>query len=245
VALPGGVYPALTCSSCHAALDRGGALRLGLPNHRFDLGRAKDDYSRRRTLYSTWGPGRIDVAADGQDNPVVIADVRAVRFQKYLHRTANVRNSLPWLALRVETGLITAHYDAVRPTPRDAFALAYFLWTLGDGFDVDAPLRDPGRRWFEQRCGKCHEGQAHAGIPVAAEAIDSPVARMPSIARGTGKLQAVSLMGVSGRERLLYGGEAHGLGELLDPNRNAGGHYVGRGLSDVERRAIQAYLEKL
>jgi hypothetical protein len=171
--------------------------------------------------------------------------LRAVRFQKYLHRTANVRNSLPWLALRVETGLITAHYGAVRPTPRDAFALAYFLWTLGDGFDVDAPLRDPGRRWFEQRCGKCHEGPAHVGIPVAAEAIDSPVARMPSVARGTGKLQAVSLMGVSGRERLLYGGEAHGLGELLDPNRNVGGHYVGRGLSDVERRAIQGYLEKL
>jgi hypothetical protein len=245
VALPGGVYPSLTCSSCHASVDTEGRLRHGLANYRFDIGKAKDDYTSQRSLYSTWGSGRVDIAADGRDNPIVIADLRAVRHQAYLHRTANVKNSLLGLALRVETGLITAHYNAVRPARQDAFALAYYLWTLGDGFDTVAPMHHPGRRAFEQHCGKCHRGPSHAGNPVVAEAIDSPVAKMPSAARGTGKVQTISLLGVSARQRLLYGGEARGVDELLDPKRCAGGHYVGRTLSVAERSAIRGYLEGL
>jgi hypothetical protein len=245
VALPGGVYPSLTCSSCHSSVDGHGNLLQGVPNHRIDIGKAKDDYTSQKSLYSTWGPGRVDVAADERDNPVVIADVRAVRFQRHLHRTANVKNSLLTLALRVETGLITAHYDAVRPSCMDAFALGYYLWSLGDGFDTDTPMHHPARPLFERHCASCHQGQPHAGEPIPAESIQSPVAGMPSTARGTGKVQTISLLGVSRRTRLLYGGEAHGIDELLDPNRKAGGHYVGRKLDDAERRAIQGYLEGL
>jgi hypothetical protein len=245
VALPGGVFPALTCSSCHSAVDTNGKLCLGVPNHRIDIGRAKDDYTNMKSLYSTWGPGRVDIAADDRDNPVVIADVRAVRFQQYLHRTANVKNSLTALALRVETGLITAHYDAVRPARKDAFALALYLWDLGKAFDTNAPMHHPGRPTFNQHCGSCHQGLSHAGKPVPAETIDSPVASMPSAARGTGKVQTISLLGVSNRNRLLFGGEAQGVGALLDPNRKVGGHYVGKNLSDAERRVIKEYLENL
>jgi mono/diheme cytochrome c family protein len=245
VALPGGVFPGLTCSSCHSSVDSHGNLRHGVPNHQFDLGRAKDDYVHMQTLYSTWGPGRVDVAADGEDNPVVIGDVRAVRFQQYLHRTANIKNSLAALALRLETGLILAHQKAVRLTPQDAFALAYYVWTLGEGLYTDAPMRHPGRRVFERHCASCHEGPAHTGKPVSPEIIESPVASMRNAARGTGKMRPPSLLGVSDRKRLLFGGEADGIDGLLDPNRSKGGHYVGKRLDDAERRAIKGYLESL
>jgi hypothetical protein len=245
VALPGGIFPALTCSSCHASVKGAAELRPGVPNHRIDIGKARDDYTNLRSLYSTWGPGRVDVAADERDNPVVIADVRAVRYERYLHRTANVRNSLVALALRVETGLITAHSNAVRPTPKDAFALAYYLWNLGKAFEPADRKQHPGRREFEKHCASCHQGPALAGEPVSAESIDSPTARMPSVVRGTGKVQTISLLGVSDRRRLLFGGEATSLEQLLDPNRQVGGHYVGKKLSHGERGAILQYLQRL
>lgn len=242
VALPGGVFPALTCSSCHASVDQSGKLRPGVPHHRFDIGKAKDDAMHGRSLYSTWGPGREDIAADGQDNPVVMADLRPVRFQTHLHRTANVRNSLVALALRVETGIITAYSSKVRPEPRDAFALAYYLWTLGDALDHEAPLRHPGRPVFERHCVSCHQGPALAGAAVAPTIIDSPVAHMPNTARGTGKVRTPSLLGVSARSLFLYGGEANGIDGLLDPARKSGGHTVGASLTEHERQTIAAYL---
>lgn len=245
VALPGGVFPSLTCSSCHGSVDLSGRLRPGIPNHQFDLGKAKDAYTRAQTLYSTWGPGRVDISADGRDNPIAIADVRAIRFQTHLHRTANVRNSLVMLALRIETGLIAAHRSAVRPTPKDAFALAYYLWSLGAQFNLEAPMHHPGRATFSEHCASCHNGAGHSGPPVTPESILSPVAMKPSPDRGTGTVQTISLLGVSSRRRLLFGGDAEGVHALLDPNRTEGGHYVGRQLTEDERRTIEAYLQSL
>jgi mono/diheme cytochrome c family protein len=245
VTLPGGVFPSLTCSSCHASVDGNGVLLAGVPNHRFDVGRARDDYVNARSFLSTWGPGRVDLTADDKDHPIVIADVRAVRFEAFLHRTANIKNSLTALALRVETGLIAAHFNKARPERKDAFALSYYLWTLGERFNLDAPLRHPGRALFVQHCASCHQGQSHAGPPVPPQAIQSPVAEMSGVARGTGKVQTISLLGLSSRRRLLYGGEALSIDQFLDPSRAAGGHYVGASLNAAERQAIKAYLERL
>jgi hypothetical protein len=245
VALPGGVYPALTCSSCHASVDGSGSLRPGVPNHQLDLGRAKDDYVKVKSLYSTWGPGRVDIAADGQNNPVVIADLRPVRFQRHLHRTANLRNSLPALAVRVETGLIQAHRSAVRPEHGDAFALATYLWSLSDGIAPQMASRPPPPPAFARHCGPCHQGPALAGDSLPAEFMKSPVADMPSSARGTGRLRTPSLLGVAARRLLLFGGEAEGIDGLLDPGRARGGHYFSAGLAADERSAIAEYLRAL
>jgi len=245
VALPGGVLPAFTCSTCHSSVGADGILRPGVPNHRLDLGKAKDDYARARSLYSTWGPGRVDLAADNQDNPVVIADVRAVRFQSHLHRTANVKNSLPALAVRVETGLVTAHRQEVRPTPVDAFALAYYLWRLGDSLRSPPAAGDRGSVVFGQHCARCHQGPGLSGPPVAAESIVSPVAQMPSAARGTGSLQSTSLRGLADRRLLLFGGYATGIDELLAPERKTGGHYFGQDLDAADRQALEDYLHQL
>jgi mono/diheme cytochrome c family protein len=245
VALPGGVYPSLTCSTCHGSTKPGSGLRAGVPNHLLDIGRAKDDYAGTRSLYSTWGPGRIDIAEDGHDNPVVIADVRAVRFQTHLHRTANVVNSLPTLAVRVETGLVTAHRQELRPTPLEAFALAYYLWRLGEDLPSPGATNPAGAALFAAHCAQCHAGPGFSGKPVAAEAIASPVAQMPSAARGTGTLQTVSLRGVSDRRLLLFGGQAAGLDALLGPDRKTGGHYFGQGLGPAERPALVDYVNAL
>jgi hypothetical protein len=244
VALPDGAMPALTCSSCHASVGADGTLRAGVPNHAFDIGKAKDDYVNVRSLYSTWGPGREDIAPDGADNPVVMADLRAVRFQSHLHRTANVKNSLVALALRIETGLVTAFAGDVRPDRRDAFALAYYLWTLGDSLDTKAPLLHPARATFQRHCGTCHQGPALAGQPIPPAAIRSPLAGQPGTARGTGTVRPPSLLGVSARRRLLYGGEADGIDGLLDPARQQGGHTL-NGMAASERQAIAAYLRAL
>jgi hypothetical protein len=243
--LPGGVFPSLTCSSCHSSVDTSGRLRPGVPNHDIDLGKARDDYTGARTFFSNWGPGRVNLTAEDKDHPVVIADVRAVRYQPYLNRTANIRNSLIALSLRVETGLIAAHYNSVRPARKDTFALSYYIWTLGEGFAPQVLMQHPGRAAFDKYCAQCHAGQAHAGTPVPPNDVQSPVAQLSGAARGTGKVQTISLLGVSSRGRLLYGGEARGLDEFLDPNRSAGGHYVGKRLSDADRRSIRAYLEQL
>lgn len=242
VALPGGVFPSLTCSSCHASVDDRGQMLPGVPNHRFDLGKAKDDYVNVRSLYSTWGPGREDIASDGKDNPVVMADLRPVRFQSYLHRTANVKSSLMTLALRVETGLITAHMGAVRPARKDAFALAYYLWTLGDSLHL---ATRPAPAAFERHCGKCHQGPALAGEAISPSTIQSPMADMPNTARGTGLVRIPSLLGVSNRSLLLYGGEAKGIDDLLAPARQEGGHAFGASLSAQEREAVATYLRSL
>ena len=244
VELPGGVYPAFTCSSCHSSATARGVLRPGVPNHRLDLGKAKDVHGASRSLYSTWGPGRMDIAADRHDNPVVIGDVRAVRFQTHFHRTANIVASLPALAVRVETGLITAHRQERRPTPLDAFAIAAYLWHLGEQLPAP-PISHPGVAPFDQQCARCHGGPGLSGKPVAADSIASPVAKMPSAARGTGNLQVTSLRGVADRELLLFGGYAQGFEDLLDPDRKSGGHPFGRDLDPAQRRALIDYLEHL
>ncbi len=242
IALPGGVFPSLTCSSCHASVDDRGELVAGVPNHRFDLGKAKDDYVNARSLYSTWGPGREDIAFDGKDDPLVMADLRPVRFQSHLHRTANVKTSLATLALRVETGLITAHMAAVRPARKDAFALAYYLWTLGDSL---RQATQPPPLAFQRHCGTCHKGPALAGESIPPSAIHSPMADMPNTARGTGLVRIPSLLGVSDRSLLLYGGEAKGIDDLMAPARREGGHAFSASLSIQEREEISTYLRSL
>jgi mono/diheme cytochrome c family protein len=146
------------------------------------------------------------------------------------------------LALRAETGLILAHQRALRPEHGDAYALAYYLWTLGDAFAAHPRPAPPA---FTHTCGPCHQGPALVGDTLSPDFLQSPVATMPSSARGTGRLRTPSLLGVAARRWLLYGGEAEGIDGLLDPGRTRGGHTFARGLDDGERKAIAQYLKGL
>jgi mono/diheme cytochrome c family protein len=176
---------------------------------------------------------------------VVIADLRAARLQRHLHRTADLRNSLPALALEVEIGLILAHARAVRPERQDAFALAYYVWTLADAFAAETARRQPAPQAFARHCAPCHKDPAFAGDSLPADFMQRPVANLPGGAGATARLRTPALLGVSARRWLLYGGEADGIDGLLDPRRTRGGHSMTGRLDDDERKAIADYLKAL
>ena len=78
--------------------------------------------------------GTVDVTSDDADNPVSITDLRPIRYQKYLHHTGMIHNSLPALAVRIETLAITSSSESVRPPRKIAAALALYLASDESGY---------------------------------------------------------------------------------------------------------------
>ncbi len=222
----GTTEPALTCASCHARPDAQGRLHHG-PASDFDLG---------ALVGEGWGRGHVDVTADGRDNPVAIPDLRATRHQRRLHHSGNLHVSLEALAVRTETLLITARENLVRPPRELAFALAYYVWRLGER---GAPAPEPSVL-FRDSCGRCHSGSTGAGglVPVAELGIDA--AATESSLRGTGGYRVPSLHAVSQRSRLTHLGWALTLEQFFDPARlrTYAGHPFGLELEPEQRRSL-------
>ena len=242
---PGGVQPAFTCASCHAIpRDDGPGVVLGAPNHAIDYGALLDASHSAHTSAGRWGPGRVDVTPDDADNPTVIADLRAVRFQRHLNRAATISNDLMALTVRLETAVIINSRQAVRPPRELAFALAHYLWGLGDTLPA-LPADGAGAAVFARECGRCHLPPGLAGPPVALAAVATDLTVGESPWRGTGAYQTTSLRGVARRGRLLAGGAVDTLERLLDPERVDGGHRYGQTLDDVDRALLLAVLGEL
>jgi hypothetical protein len=219
----GTTEPALTCSSCHARPDAQGHLQHGLASD-FDLG---------ASIRESWGAGRVDVTADARDNPVAIPDLRATRHQQRLHHAGNLRGGLEALALRTETLLVTARENNVRPPRELAFALAYYVWSMGKG---EGAVATPSAL-FRKNCGRCHSGETGAGGLVPASVVGTDAAATESPIRGTGGYRVPSLYRVSQR-RLTHLGWPITLEEFFDPARTQvyPGHAFGLDL-DAERRS--------
>jgi hypothetical protein len=223
----GTLEPALTCASCHARPDAAGRLQHGVASD-LDLG---------ALVGEVWGAGRVDVTVDARYNPVAVPDLRATRHQQRLHHAGDLRNSLEALAVRTETLLITARADAVRPPREIAFAIAYYVWSLG----AQRPPAPPPSPTFSAACGGCHSGPTGAGDLVADIEVGTDGAATASSARGTGGYRVPSLYGVSERPRLMHLGWRINLRELLDPSRasrDMQGHPFGFDLSPAERDAL-------
>ncbi|HKO91195.1 MAG TPA: hypothetical protein VJU61_08585 [Polyangiaceae bacterium] len=227
----GTTEPALSCASCHARPDSAGHLQHG-PASDFDLG---------ALVGEDWGPGRVDVTADARDNPVAIADLRATRHQQRLHHTGNLYAGLGALAVRTETLLITARDALVRPPREIAFALAYYVWWLGERSPGPEPAPSA---LFHENCGRCHSGATGAGSIVSAAELGIDAAAANSPLRGTGGYRAPSLYRVSQRRRLTHLGWELTLEQFLSPERltTHPGHPFGLDL-DAERR--QALVREL
>ncbi|MCB9547963.1 MAG: hypothetical protein H6706_19265 [Myxococcales bacterium] len=226
---PTGPLLACTCATCH----------------RLD-GAATFDERALHTGRPSQGAGRLDVTADGLDNPTTITDLRPVRRQTHLHHAATLRNSLAGLAVRIETLLITSAHAQHRPPRAIAFALAWYLWTLAD---AQPPVPGgPGADVFARTCGGCHAGPDLAGPPVPLDALAplSPAARAigASPDRGTGTWRVPSLRGVGTRRPLLASGEVPDLDALLDPTRG-GPHPFGQTLAADDRATLLAWLRRL
>ena len=261
---------AVTCATCHARPDATGQLVHGAQNERFDwgailyrdqleLGRAPEDIA----AYAEWGPGQVDVTPDDTDNAAAIPDLRAVRHQAYLHWAGTLVNDLVALTIRIETLLITSSRAAVRPPREVAFALALYLWRMGEvGHAGDAGAEPRGAELFERRCASCHG--ADGSTPTARVTIDrigTDPAVGDSVTRGTGYYRVPSLWRVAERTQLLHDGRLESLEALLDrtrldrlpgdrlPGDGAGdrvpGHAFGLDLDETDRSALLAFVRTI
>jgi hypothetical protein len=265
VALPDGATTfAFTCSTCHAAAAPHGELVVGAGNARLDLGQLMIDAAADANpalfappaAIARWGPGRADVSSNDGSVPVLFPDLRPVRGLSSLHYEATVeQRSIDSLAIRIETLVITAHGEALRPPREIALGLARFLWSL-DRTLPPAPSHRP--RAFEERCARCHSGEFLTGDPVALDDVGTDRTAGESPERGTGAYRVPSLRGVGTRAALLHDGSLSTIDALFDPARThsdwrggrvgAGavpGHDYGFDLDPSDRAEIVAYLRAL
>ncbi len=235
----GAIEPAMTCATCH---DGGAAGRAAAD---FDLGRLQEEARGTRTAASRWGPGRLDVTGDDEDNPTAIPDLRPVRFQTHLHRAATMRNDLLALAVRTETLLIASSGGAFRPPRAVPFAMALYLRALADDLPP-VPSEGAGRVVFDAHCARCHGGPGLSGGPLPIADVGTPDAVARSPERGTGRWRVPSLRGLGDRGLLFAGGGVRGgIDELLDPARAMPGHPFGLALAPSDRRALADFLRLL
>ncbi|MEO8874953.1 MAG: hypothetical protein ABI461_05135 [Polyangiaceae bacterium] len=221
---------ALTCSTCHSHQTPSG-LTIGAPNATLDLG---------------WGPALLDVTTDDGNEPVMISDLRPVKFLTYLHHDGNVKQrDLTTLAIRIETLIITSHAQASRPPREIALALARYVWSLANALPAPPAASSPGGKVFANACGNCHApDDGFTGPPVAIAAVGTDAALGLSSERGTGNYRVPSLRGVGTRSPLLHDASIANLTEFLDPKR-PGGHRFGLDLDDASRAALLAYVSAL
>lgn len=225
-----------TCATCHARVEEG-VLIHGASNVDYDYGAIGVGGD---LVPSRWGAGRVDVTGDESINPVAISDLRPIRLHRRLHRAASVRNSLPALAIRIETLLITSYDEQRRPPREIAYALAYYLWHLSGEPTPDESL--PGAALFEESCATCHgKGQPRTEAVNLREVRTDPRVGESS-SRGTGQYRVPSLYRVLERPALLNRGERLTVRELLSEENSDLGHRYGRRLSDIEKDAIVEYL---
>ncbi len=233
VQLPNGPQPALTCAACHA-----GGKGVGRANAAFDLGAV---IGGGCGTPSAWGPGRVDVTADGVDNPTAIPDLRPVRHQLYLHRAGTVKNSPLALAARTETLIITSLSSAVRPPRVVALGLALWMWGLADRFDGPAEFS----ALYQDKCGGCHGGEGLAGGLVDYETVGTDLSILSSSSRTTGAARIPSLRGLSDRGQLFSAGQAASLEQWWQGGVIVLGHFQPGELPAHSHERLGTYLRKL
>lgn len=260
--VPNGAVLALTCATCHADVVDG-QLVAGLPSARFDLGLLLADAGAADATIDAnlraWGPGRVDVTTDDASLPERFGDLRPARFLSHLQYDATVRQlDVVSLAIRVETLIITAHGQQLRPPRVVALALAQYLWSLADGMPAPRDVASRGRVLFEARCATCHAGDALTSAPRPLAEIDTDPTLGLSPDRGTGFYRVPSLRGVGARPSLFHDGALPNVDALLDPSRvtdgyrggarGAGavnGHSFGLDLAPSDRAALADYVRAL
>ena len=250
---------AMTCSTCHSRTTGGGSTP-GLPNVDLDLGRLMVDASGVASDPKlAWGPGRLDVTTEAGLEPVRIPDLRPLADLEYLQADGSVRaRNLVDVAIRLETLVITAQNDVLRPPREVAMGLAVYLASLSQTLPSPATTASRGRNVFVETCASCHEPPRYSGAIVPLGEIGTDPTVGDSAERGTGGYRVPSLRGVGTRGPLLHDGTVPNVGALFDPHRldpdysgrlhGAGpiaGHEFGLALPPADRRALVLFLETL
>lgn len=245
---------ATTCASCHGRVDQGrlvhGAgspvLDQGIMFHRY---RTANQPMPPPDALLDWGPGHVDPTEDGMDNPTGIPDLRPVRYQNHLNAAATLRNSLMALTVRTETLLITGAGTTRRPPREVAFAIAYYLWSLGEPAEPGelSAAEARGRDYFALTCARCHHADGTSAAPVELAEVGTDPATGLSPFRGTGYYRIPSLYKVADRQRLLHRSFLGSLEEMFDPDRQDAvpGHPFGLDLTDAERADLLAFVRTI
>ncbi len=244
---------AITCSTCHTRVENGEAA-FGTSNTAFDFGRAKHREALRTggavddrlDELLEWGPGQADVTSDDAFDPTAIPDLRAVRYNRHLHWSGGIRNSVAALAVRIDTQLIGGSGNVVRAPRQIPYAIATYLWSLGnERVPYDGPAADPaGETLFQENCAECHraDGTTAGLVPVEEIGTDPTVALAPG--RGTGFYRVPSLWGIADRRQLMHDGKLESLEAMFDPARldEVPGHEQGLELSASDRKALLSFV---
>ena len=211
---------------------------------------------------AAWGPGRLDVSTTAGTEPARIPDLRPVRWLTHLHQDATLRGSDPvTLAMRLETLIITANSQTVRPPRIVTLALAAYVRSLGDGLpapEAAAAASPDGAKVFAASCAECHAAPGFTGPPVALSAIGTDPTLGRSADRGTGTYRVPSLRGVGSRGRCsttarsrrwprcsIRGGSRRSFDGRLHGTGPVRGHVYGLTLPERDRRSLLTYLQRL
>lgn len=242
----GASHAAWSCSGCHARPDATGRLVHGAPAVALDRGAMTPAPPDGTPPVSWgWGSGRLDVTPDGIDNPTAIPDLRAVSHQSHLHWEATLVNSLPALAVRIETLIIENANQRSRPPREVAVALSLYLESLGEpGRPGSADAAPEGAAIFENDCSGCHHADGSSAPPVPVDVVGTDRRAADSPSRGTGRYRVPSLWAVGDRGQLLHDGSVPDLATLLDPRRQNAvpGHPFGLELEPNERARLIDFL---
>jgi cytochrome c553 len=242
-------HVAWSCSGCHARPDANGRLIAGAPAVTLDRGAMSPPMPDGSTPKAwSWGPGRLDVTADGVQNPTAIPDLRATSHQSHLHWEATLVSGLAALAMRVETLIIENAHQQLRPPREVAVALALYIESLGEVGQPGDPSAEPvGAALFEQHCAQCHHADGGSAAPVDVEVVGTDRRAADSSERGTGHYRIPSLWGIADRGPLLHDGSVGDLSALLDPDRltTTKGHAFGLDLTPSQRTALIAFVSTI
>ncbi len=261
----------ITCALCHVTMDNG-ELVEGRARRNLDYGRMRlawhegtgsaisDELARRM---AQWGPGRADITADDDEDPVAIVDLWGLRGRQHLTQAATITHANPAaLAIRQETQILHANRERTRPPRELAWALTVYLYTL------EPPDADPrharagevvarGAAVFEDACVRCHDAADGSGSPIKAERVGTDANLARGMARGTGLYRPSPLVRVADAGPYLHDGSVGTLEELLGRERfesdYAGprgraavqGHAFGTDLNAGDRTALLAFLRTL
>lgn len=247
--IDGAAKVGITCALCHVSVERGAAIE-GRARRSLDYGRMRLAWHEQTGApvsaeladrMRSWGPGRADITADDDEDPVAIVDLWGLRELRHLTQAATLTHGHPAaLAIRQETQILHANRERTRPPRELAWALAVYLYALtppparGGG---DARAIERGANVFADACASCHADPSGAGAPVAAKRVGTDANLATGAARGTGMYRPAPLIRVADAAPYLHDGSVGSLVALFGRERFRDDYRGPRGVGAVKGHA--------
>jgi hypothetical protein len=238
----------ITCALCHVSIEEGVAIE-GRARRSLDYGRMRLTWHQQTgapvsdalaARMQSWGPGRADITADDDEDPVAIVDLWGLRELRHLTQAATITHEHPAaLAIRQETQILHANRERTRPPRELAWALTVYLYSLTPPPVVmeEADAVHRGLAVFEERCIDCHRQPSGTGEPIAAARVGTDANLANGAARGTGLYRPAPLIRVGDAAPYLHDGSVGTLAELFGRGRFRDDYAGPRGVGPIKGHA--------